>query len=60
MERELGGKLGVVKMVLRGVMMAGAKSFTHMLIALERSDDLLVQLVAEAGEQVHLPVPALP
>jgi hypothetical protein len=54
-EGELGGKLGLLKMVLRGIMMAGAKSFTHMLIALERSDDLLTQLVTETGQEVHPP-----
>ena len=53
LEEELGGKLGVLRMVLRALMVAGSKSFTHMLLALERFDNLLTALLAETGERVR-------
>ena len=40
-------------MVLRALMVAGSKSFTHMLLALERFDNLLTTLLAETGERVR-------
>ena len=53
LEEDLGGKVGLLKMVLRGLLVAGSKSFTHMLIALERYDDLLTSLLAQTGEKVE-------
>lgn len=51
-EEEVDGKVGLLRISLRGLLAAGSKSFTHMLIALERYDDLLSQLLAGTGEQV--------
>ena len=53
LEDELDGQLGFLKVVLRGLLIAGSKSFTHMLIALERYDDLLTNLLSQTGEQVN-------
>ena len=53
-EDEVGGKLGLLRMVLRGTLVAGSKSFTHMLIALERYDDLLTNVLSGLGEEVRL------
>lgn len=52
LEDELDGKLGFLRIALRGLLIAGSKSFTHMLIALERYDDLLTNLLSQTGEQV--------
>lgn len=49
---ELGGPAGVAACVLRALLVAGAKSFTHMLIALERYQAALVLLLAAAGPEV--------
>lgn len=54
LEEQLGGKVGVLRMVVRGLLVAGSKSFTHMLIALERYDSLLTSLLEDAGERVRL------
>lgn len=48
---ELGGVCGLVEMVLRTLLVAGSKSFTHTLIALERYVDVLGQLIDESGEE---------
>ena len=53
LEEELGGPIGVLRMVLRALMVAGAKSFTHMLLALERFDSLLTALLAQTGDRVR-------
>ena len=52
MEEELSGKVGMLRAVMRGLMVAGSKSFTHMLIALERYDSLLKGLLDDTGERV--------
>ena len=39
-------------MVLRALLVAGSKSFTHMITALERYDELLMRLLADAGAAV--------
>jgi len=48
---ELGGMSGLLEMVLRTLLVAGSKSFTHTLIALERYVDVLGQLIDEYGEE---------
>lgn len=60
MEEELLGKVGVLRAAMRGLMVAGSKSFTHMLIALERYDSLLTALLQDAGERVGREFRALP
>ena len=52
LEVELAGKIGFLKVALRGLLIAGAKSFTHMVIALERYDDLLTNLLSQTREEV--------
>ena len=63
LEEELGGPRGVLSMVLRALLVAGAKSFTHMITALERYCLVLQTLLAQAGLEVcclsHLPVTVL-
>jgi hypothetical protein len=54
---ELGGAAGAAAALLRALLVAGAKSFTHMLIALERYHDALAPLLAEAGPEAR---PATP
>ncbi|KAK9846278.1 hypothetical protein WJX81_000837 [Elliptochloris bilobata] len=48
---ELGGAAGIVACVLRALLVAGAKSFTHMLIMLERYHAALEALLVAAGPQ---------
>lgn len=60
---ELGGRCGALRAILRGLMTAGSKSFTHMLIALERYDTVLTTLLKDAGQQASMhsslhPVPS--
>ena len=63
LEGELGGPRGVLSMVLRALLVAGAKSFTHMITALERYCLVLQTLLAQAGAEVrrpsHLPATVL-
>lgn len=58
LEAELGGPAGVLGMVLRALLVAGAKSFMHMITALERYCEVLQSLLAQAGPQVRLPASA--
>ena len=50
---ELGGAVGVLVMAFRALLVAGAKSFTHMITALERYHGLLADLLAAAGPEVR-------
>lgn len=50
---ELGGSEGVLRMLLRVLLVAGAKSFTHMITALERYSLVLQTLLAQTGPQVR-------
>jgi nuclear cap-binding protein subunit 1 len=50
LEAALGGGVGVLRMLARCLLVAGAKSYTHMSIALERYYGLLAKLAGEAGE----------
>lgn len=52
LEGELGGPQGVLRMVLRALLVAGSKSFTHMITALERYCLILQTLLAQTGPQV--------
>ena len=52
LDAELGGSQGVLRMVLRALLVAGAKSFTHMITALERYCLVLQTLLAQTGPQV--------
>ena len=52
LEAELGGPKGVLSMVLRALLVAGAKSFTHMITALERYCLVLQTLLAQTGAEV--------
>ncbi|KAK9820118.1 hypothetical protein WJX72_006327 [[Myrmecia] bisecta] len=49
LREELGGDVGLLRMVGRTLMVAGAKSFTHMITALERYYDLLTPLLVQTG-----------
>lgn len=49
LEEVLGGKLGVLRMLARCLLVAGAKSYTHMAIALERYFGPLDVLVQDTG-----------
>ncbi len=52
---ELGGVVGVIRAVATGLLVAGAKSFTHMITFVERYGAVLDGLLREAGTQVaHL------
>ena len=55
---ELGGVVGVIRAVATGLLVAGAKSFTHMITFVERYGAVLDGLLREAGTQVA-PVLAL-
>lgn len=52
LKAELGGSLGVLRMALRALLVAGAKSFTHMITALERYCMTLQSLLQETGFEV--------
>ena len=60
LEGELGGPGGVLSMVLRALLVAGAKSFTHMITALERYCLVLQTLLAQAGAEVCWPSNSVP
>ena len=49
---ELGGVVGVIRAVATGLLVAGAKSFTHMITFVERYGAVLDGLLREAGTQV--------
>ena len=49
LETKLGGKIGVLRMLARCLLVAGAKSYTHMIIALERYYGPLAILVESTG-----------
>jgi len=49
LEEVLEGKLGVLRMMIKCLLTAGAKSYTHMIIALERYYGPLALLVKETG-----------
>ncbi|CAL8461756.1 g1287 [Coccomyxa elongata] len=51
LREELGGSVGVLRMMLRGYLVAGAKSFTHMITALERYCATLQALLQETGHE---------
>ncbi|EIE25257.1 ARM repeat-containing protein [Coccomyxa subellipsoidea C-169] len=55
LRQELGGGLGVLRMLLRGYLVAGAKSFTHMITALERYCTTLQALLHETGHEARSP-----
>jgi nuclear cap-binding protein subunit 1 len=49
LETVLGGQVGVLRAILRCLLVAGAKSYTHMNIALERYIEILSSLSNETG-----------
>lgn len=51
LEAALGGKIGVMKMLARCVLVAGSKSYTHMIIALERYYGPLAVLSKACGTE---------
>ena len=51
MKQELGSATALVRASLAGLLTAGSKSFTHMLLALERYDDLLIHLLDDAKDE---------
>ena len=52
---ELGGVVGVIHAVATGLLVAGAKSFTHMITFVERYGTVLDGLLREAGPPVSCP-----
>lgn len=59
LEEILGGKVNVLKMLARCLLVAGAKSYSHMIIALERYHNILSNLISETkyeGEEALLKV----
>lgn len=48
----VGGPAGACATVARALLVAGSKSFTHTVIALERYQPLLEHLLQEAGAEV--------
>lgn len=54
LEAVLGGKINLTKMLLRALLVAGQKSYSHMIIALERYFGPLAVLVADGGEDAQL------
>lgn len=58
LREELGGSVGVLRMMLRGYLVAGAKSFTHMITALERYCATLQALLQETGHEARPHPPA--
>ncbi len=55
MRAELGGVVGVIRAVATGLLVAGAKSFTHMITFVERYGAVLDGLLREAGPPVSCP-----
>lgn len=53
LEEELSGPVGVLGMVVRTLLVAGSKSFTHTLIILERYSELLHELLSKGGEEAE-------
>lgn len=53
LEAVLGGKVNLTKMLLRALLVAGQKSYSHMIIALERYYGPLAVLITEAGEDAQ-------
>lgn len=49
----LGGATGVLRAITNALLVAGSKSFTHMITALERYLPTLESLLAEAGPAVR-------
>lgn len=54
LREELGGAAGVLRAITNALLVAGSKSFTHMITALERYLPTLESLLAEAGPAVSL------
>jgi nuclear cap-binding protein subunit 1 len=54
LEAVLGGKVNLSKMLLRALLVAGQKSYSHMIIALERYYGPLAVLVSEGGEDAQI------
>ncbi len=52
LSEELGGALGVLRALGRAILVAGSKSYTHMVIALERYYPLLVSHAGPLGREV--------
>lgn len=59
LETVLGGQLGVLRMLGRCLLVAGSKSYTHMVIALERYYGPVNNLVLALGLEVGLACPVL-
>jgi hypothetical protein len=53
LREELGGAAGVLRAIVSALLVAGAKSFTHMITALERYGPVLDALLREAGPAVR-------
>ena len=49
---QMGGPVGALRCILRALLVAGAKSFTHMITVLERYEMLLRRLLADTGSGV--------
>jgi len=54
LEAVLGGKTSLTKMVLRALLFAGQKSYSHMIIALERYYGPLALLISEGGHDAQI------
>lgn len=54
LEAVLGGKTPLTKMVLRALLFAGQKSYSHMIIALERYYGPLALLISEGGHDAQI------
>lgn len=51
LDEVLGGKMGVLRMLTRCLLVAGVKSYTHMIIAFERYYGPLALLAKETGDE---------
>lgn len=60
LREELGGAAGVLRAIVTALLVAGAKSFTHMITALERYGPVLDSLLRESGPAVCPPPPPPP
>lgn len=54
LEAVLGGKVAVVRMLLRALLVAGQKTYSHMIIALERYYGPLAILINDGGEEAQM------
>lgn len=54
LEAVLQGKVNLVKMLVRCLLVAGQKSYSHMIIALERYYGPLALMISEAGKDAQL------